>query len=106
LLYPVNTLSVFYHDLPAEEAEYWNSLLVPKSASKTAVDVADVCYDLDVPITYVICTEDPMLDMLEGMVAKVKRPGWDVERMGGGHSPFLSRKEELVRVMEKCLGFQ
>lgn len=106
LLYPVNTTSVFYSDLPPQEAEHWNSLLVPKSASKTSVDVAEVCYDIDVPITYLLCTEDPMLAMLEGMVAKVKRPKWRIERIGGGHSPFLGRKKELVAVVEKCLGFR
>jgi len=104
LLYPENTKSVFYNDLPPEEAEHWDSLLVPKSASRTAVDVAEVCYDLDVPITYVLCRDDPMFGMLEGMVRKMKRPGWHVERMDGGHSPFLSRKEELVAIIEKCLG--
>lgn len=43
--------------------------------------------------------------MLEGMVTKVKRPKWRVARIGGGHSPFLGRKKELVRVIEKCLEF-
>lgn len=105
LLYPVNTLSVFYNDLPPMEAEHWNSLLVPKSASKTSVDVADVCYDLDVPITYLLCTDDPMLVMLEGMVAKVQRQGWKVEKIGGGHSPFVGRKKELLGILEKCSGF-
>ena len=104
LLYPENTKSVFYSDLPPEEAEHWNSLLIPKSASKTAIDVAEVCYDLDVPITCVLCTEDPMLPMLEGMVEKIKRPRWRVERIGGGHSPFLSRKEELIGILDGCLG--
>lgn len=98
-------MSVFYNDLPPAEAKHWNSLLVPKSASKTSVDVADVCYDLDVPITYVLCTEDLMLNMLEGMVAKVKRPSWKVVRISGGHSPFLGRKKELVEIVEKCSGF-
>lgn len=46
-----------------------------------------------------------MLDMLKGMVKKVRRPTWKVERIGGGHSPFLGRKKELVSVVEKCLGF-
>lgn len=96
-------MSVFYNDLHLEEAEHWNSLLVPKSASKTSVDVAEVCYDLDVPITYLLCEEDPMLNMLEGMVAKVRRPAWKIERINGGHSPFLARKRDLVGVIKKCL---
>ncbi|KAK3168974.1 hypothetical protein OEA41_005422 [Lepraria neglecta] len=104
LLYPVDTSPVFYSDLPPKEAAHWNSLLVPKSASKTSVDVAEVCYDLDVPITYLLCTNDPMLGMLEGMVAKVKRPRWNVERIDGGHSPFLGRKKELAEIVEKCSG--
>ena len=67
--------------------------------------MAEVCYDLNVPVTYLLCTEDPMLVMLEEMVAKVKRQRWKIERIGGGHSPFLGRKEELVGIVEKCLGF-
>ena len=65
--------------------------------------MAEVRYDIDVPITCALCMEDPMLAMLKGMVAKVKRPNWKVERTGGGHSPFLRRKVELVRIIEGCL---
>lgn len=103
LLHPENTKSVFYNDLPAAEADHWDSLLMPKSASKTTIDVAPVCYDLDVPITALLCTRDPMLDMLEGMVAKNKTPQWRVVRIPAGHSPFLSRKDELAEVIERCL---
>ena len=104
LLHPVNTAAAFFSDLPPEEAEHWTSLLIPKSASKTSVDVAEVCYDLDVPITYVLCMDDPMLGMLEGMMANVGRPNWKVERIGGGHLPFLGRKGELIGFIESCLG--
>ena len=66
--------------------------------------VANTCYDLDVPITYIICTEDPAVNMVEGIILpKVKTDKWRVERMGGGHCPFLSRKEELVQVIEGCM---
>ena len=81
-------------------------MLVPKSADKTSIDVAPVCYDLDVPTTCILCTDDPMLPMLEGMAAKVKRPSWQVIRIAGGHSPFLSRKEELVGIVQRCLGLE
>ena len=66
--------------------------------------MADPCYDLDVPITYLLCTDDPVFDMLEAMMVKNKREAWTVEKIGGGHCPFLGRKEELVAVIEKCLG--
>ncbi len=106
LLYPANTISVFYNDIPLAEAEYWNPLLVPKSADQTSVDVATVCYDLDIPTTCILCTDEPLLPMLESMVAKVKRRSWQVVRIAGGHSPFRSRKEELVGIVQRCLGLE
>lgn len=102
----VDTKSFFYSDLPRDEAEHWESLLVPKSASRTSVDVAEDCYDLNVPTTCALCTEDSMITGLEKMLAKVKRESWQVTKMGGGHSPFLSRKEDLIGLMEDCLGFR
>lgn len=45
-----------------------------QDAVKTSMDVAQVCYDLDVPITVLLCTDDPMLEMLQGMAINLKRP--------------------------------
>ncbi|KAL8840568.1 MAG: hypothetical protein Q9170_001254 [Blastenia crenularia] len=106
LLYPVGTKDFFYSDLPPNEAEHWTSLLKPKSASKTSVDVGVVCYDLDVPITYLLCTDGPLIAGLESMITRLKRDSWQLRKMKGGHSPFLSRKEQLIEVMEECLGLQ
>ena len=94
---------MFYSDLDAGEAAYYSSLLLPQSAAPSAVDVADTCYDLDLPITYLLCNDDPLVGMLESMMRKVKRDSWTVERIGGGHCLFLGRKEELMAVIEGCL---
>ena len=103
LLHPTNTAAVFYNDLPPEDAAHWDSLLLPKSADKTSIDVAPVCYDVDVPITVLLCTDDPMFEMLQGMAMKLKRPRWRIEKIAGGHSPFLGRKQELIEVIRACL---
>ena len=102
LLQPINVAPYFYGDLSPEEAEHWASLLLPNSAAPAAADVADVCYDLDVPITYLLCSEDPYVQLHERMMNKFKGDNWTVVRLGGGHSPFLSRKEELVEVIKGC----
>ena len=76
---------------------------MPKSADKTSIDVAEICYDLDVPITVLLCTDDLMFEMLQGMAMKLKRPQWRIEKIAGGHSPFLGRKQELTEVIRACL---
>lgn len=66
--------------------------------------VSNTCYALDVPIAYLLCTEDPAVGMLEGMLLpKVKTDKWRVERIDAGHCPFLSKQEDLVGVIEGCL---
>ena len=102
VLRPGNVAPVFYGDLPSEEAEHWTSLLLPHSAAPAAANVGDVCYDLDVPITYVLCAEDPGVQLQERMVERFKGNNWRVVRIAGGHSPFLSRKEELMEVIQGC----
>ena len=62
--------------------------------------IKDVCYDLDVPITYLLCNGDTMLSIFEEMVGKVKRPSWKLQNIDGDHCPFLSNKEGLLRVIE------
>lgn len=106
VLRPVNTSSVFYSQLSANDAEYWSSLLLPQSAVPSFADAGEVCYDLDVPITYLLCNGDVMVGMLERMVEKVKRDGWKIEKIDGDHCPFLSNKEGMVRVIEGCLSTQ
>ena len=103
----MNISAIFYSDLSAQEADHWTSLLLPQSAIPSTMPVSNTCYGLDVPITYLLCTEDPAVGMLEGMMLpKVKTDRWRVERIGGGHCPFLSRKEDLIQVIEGCLGVE
>ena len=51
---------------------------------------------------YLLCNDDPAVDMLESMMQKTKRANWTVERIDGGHCPFLGRKEDLRRVLKQC----
>ena len=106
VLRPVNTAPVFYSALSANDAEYWASLLLPQSAVPSFADAGEVCYGLDVPITYLLCNGDVLVGMLERMMNKVKRDGWKVQRIDGDHCPFLSNKEGILRVIEECLSTQ
>ena len=74
------------------------------SAVPSAIDVAEPCYGLDLSITYLLCDDDPASSMQEAMMKKVKNETWTVQRMPGGHCPFLGRKDELVAIIEGCLG--
>lgn len=63
-----------------------------------------------VPGIYVRCTEDETLEksriwyFLEYLLVKAGVRGqWELVEMEGGHSPFLSRVEECVRLIEKVV---
>ena len=104
ILRPANTSPIFYSDLSPEQADLYTSLLQPQSAIPSTIPVANVCYDLDVTITYLLCNDDPAVEMLDGMMQKVKRASWKVERIDGGHCPFLGRREDLLRVLAQYSG--
>lgn len=65
--------------------------------------MADVCYSLDVPITYVLGNQDVLGGMLERMMDKVKQEHWQFQKIDGDHCLFLSNPKELVRLIEECL---
>ncbi len=104
ILRPTNTFPIFYSDLSPEQAEFYTSLLQPQSAIPSTIPVANVCHDLDVPITYLLCNDDPAVGMLDGMMQKTKRKNWKVERIDGGHCPFLGRRKDLLMVLKQCSG--
>ena len=61
------------------------------------------CWDLDVPIAYLICTNDRALpcSVQEAMIERVKRGDWLIERCDTGHCPFLSRPQVVVHMIDQ-----
>jgi surfactin synthase thioesterase subunit len=57
------------------------------------------------PRTLIECSDDRAIDW--DMFAKMdeqERAKWEVEKMEGGHSPFLSRPEEVATVLRRLAG--
>jgi pimeloyl-ACP methyl ester carboxylesterase len=95
---------MFYHDLPADEAEYWVSQLTTQSLG-ALFEGREVAYAgwRDVPAWYIGTVED------RGLPVVLQRVGVGIARGMGGrvvhremqtsHSPFLSRPEETVGIV-------
>lgn len=92
---------VFYHDLPADEADYWVSQLTTQSL-KSLFEGGEFSYAgwMDVPVWYIGTVEDRGLPVLvqRMQVGMAREMGATVEHreLHTSHSPFLSQPEETV----------
>lgn len=95
---------LFYHDLPAEEAEYWVSQLTTQSL-KALFEGGEYTYAgwRDVPTWYIGTVEDRGLPVLAQrmQVGMAREMGGSVEHreLQTSHSPFLSQPEATVEIM-------
>ncbi|KAH4979074.1 hypothetical protein HBH69_228450 [Parastagonospora nodorum] len=99
---------VFYHDLPADEANYWVSQLTPQSL-KALFEGGEHTYSgwLDVPAWYIGTLEDRGLPVLlqRMQVGMAREMGGAVEHreMRTSHSPFLSLPDEVVGILREAI---
>lgn len=104
----VSPREMFYHDLPADEAEYWVSLLAPQSL-KALFEGGEYTYAgwMDVPSWYIGTIEDRGLPvaMQRMSVGLARGMGASVEHreLQTSHSPFLSQPEETVQIMVEAV---
>ncbi|KAF2110241.1 Alpha/beta hydrolase family-domain-containing protein [Lophiotrema nucula] len=95
---------LFYHDVPADEAEYWVSQLTPQSL-KALFDGGEHAYAgwKNVPVWYIGTIEDHGLPVViqRVQVGMARGMGGDVEHreLRSSHSPFLSQPDEVVEIM-------
>ena len=96
-------ITEFFGDLPKESQNAWAAKLQPANHSICTVPVLRACWDVDVPKTYIVTTEDVALPqkVQEGMIESVRDDTWSVEYIASSHSPFLSRIDELVGIVQK-----
>ena len=87
--------------MSAADRKFWDEKLTVQSRSSWESRVNRPCWDLDIPITYVACTEDKALPLRvqEMMYDLLKRDHWDYKTFDTGHCPFLSRPDLLVRLL-------
>jgi hypothetical protein len=95
---------LFYHDLPAEEAEFWVSQLLPQSL-KALFEGGEYTYGgwKDVPTWYIGTVEDRALPVVAQRmsVGMAREMGGSVEHreLRTSHSPFLSQPEATGRIV-------
>jgi len=104
---------LFYHDLPASEAEYWISKLTKQAArplmNKEGGEHAYAGW-MDVPVWYLATTEDrafgPSAAEVQKYIVQVaKDAGADVtvREVESSHSPMLSKPEETAKFIEEAV---
>jgi pimeloyl-ACP methyl ester carboxylesterase len=92
---------LFYHDLPADEADYWASQLTTQSL-KALFEGGEFSYSgwMDVPAWYIGTVEDRGLPVVAQRlsVGMAREMGATVEHreLQTSHSPFLSQPEETA----------
>ncbi|KAI9725577.1 MAG: hypothetical protein M1828_003065 [Chrysothrix sp. TS-e1954] len=94
-------IDAFYHDLPEKEARMWAEKLEMMDVSRFGTAVTNTCWDVNIPKTYVFTTQDRALPLTaqKHMFEAVQDESWDTKSLNCGHSPFLSRVDELVEVL-------
>ena len=80
-------------------------MLQPASHHSVTTPVIRACWDLDVPKTYIVTTEDVAMPMnaQDAMIESVRDDTWSVQHIASSHSPFLSRIKELVEILEDLI---
>ncbi|KAI0444935.1 alpha/beta-hydrolase [Xylaria telfairii] len=93
-----NAAEIIYSDLPAEEAGYWESRIVDQSYAVQTTKLTREAYRY-CPSTYVVCENDrgppPGVQEIFGRAASS-----EIVKIGSGHSPMLSRTEELAGLVD------
>ncbi|KAG8159954.1 hypothetical protein KVR01_010591 [Diaporthe batatas] len=93
-----NTASLIYQDLPPEEASYWASKTIDQSYAVQTTPITRAAYKY-IPSTYVM-TEDDHAVPLQYQEMFAAATGAEVKTISSGHSPQLSKPEELADLIE------
>lgn len=93
------TASTIYHDLPPEEARYWASKIIDQSYAVQTTTITRTAYKY-IPSTYLIAEDDHALP-LQYQEMFAASMGAEVKQIQSGHSPQLSKPEELADLIEE-----
>ena len=87
-------------------ATYYSSRIRNQSIFSFASKVESVPWDLNLPLTYMICSNDCALavDIQDAMIDRVGRTRFEIIRCDCGHFPFLSRPEAVIEVLRVAAG--
>ena len=105
---PAAASFVFFHEMPEAESQHWSSLLKPHSLGALWSSLTYAAWQ-DIPSTYVVCDLDQAVPVArqEEMIKnarEVQPKAIDVvERLETGHQPFLTKIDELVKIVDKSI---
>ena len=101
---PKDPTNLFYNDLPPEQAAYWVSRLRPMHTQEKPGGYYEAWRQ--VPVSYLVCTEDNGIAEQQqlAIVENAKAQGATVytTRVQAGHSPFLSKPDEVVEWIKRA----
>lgn len=87
-----------YSDLPAEEAQYWSDKIIDQSYAVQTTELTRAAYKY-IPSTYVVTENDETVPaQFQEMFAGAA--GADILKIAAGHSPMLSKAEELTELID------
>jgi pimeloyl-ACP methyl ester carboxylesterase len=96
---PERAADMFFHDCPAEIAQSATRRLVPQRAAVFAGSPATALWR-HVPASYIVCTKDRIIpEQAQRQMAAAR--GLPVQTLPTSHSPFLSRPDLLVRILDR-----
>jgi pimeloyl-ACP methyl ester carboxylesterase len=106
----IPTRDFFYHDLPADEADYWSSELTTQSL-KALFEGGEYSYAgwMDVPSWYIGTVQDHGLPVVAqrmsvGMAREMSGRVVEHRELQTSHSPFLSQPEETAAIVVEAVG--
>jgi pimeloyl-ACP methyl ester carboxylesterase len=100
---PETATELFWYDAPPDVAAWANARLRPQSYA-VMNEASPLTAWPDVPSAYVACRGDHATNPAWQLAASRDRLGVQATELEGGHSPMLSRPDELVGVLDRLAG--
>jgi pimeloyl-ACP methyl ester carboxylesterase len=97
---PETATQLFWHDAPSDVAAWANARLRPQSYGVMNEASPPMAWP-DVPSAYIACRDDHATNPAWQLAAARDRLGVEATELDGGHSPMLSRPDELVEVLDR-----
>ena len=95
----------FFRRYPRRISEVLGSKIAAGKPQYLHNTVGRACWDVDVPKIDIVTTEDVALpvEQQEAMIKSVWDDTWSVKYIASSHSPFLSRIDEFVGILEDLI---
>lgn len=99
---PNTATELFYHDVPADDTRWAASNLRPQAYRITS-EVTPLKAWPDAHCSYILCRDDRVIDVAWARAAARDRLGTVAMELEGGHSPFLTRPNELADALDRVV---